>query len=59
MTPSGRKMAQQAPRYKSEVFVPIRKDSKSFEERQKTIWEDMQVLTTSALHDSYYMYMYM
>ena len=34
---------QHSPRFKSEVFVPIRKDSKSFEERQKSIWEDMQV----------------
>lgn len=29
------------PRYKSEVFVPIRQDAHSFEERQKNIWEDM------------------
>lgn len=32
-------MAQ--PRYKSEVFVPIHQDTKSFEERQKDIWDDM------------------
>ena|SRR6218665_534556 len=32
----------QQPRvYKSEVFVPIRQDAHSFEERQKNIWEDM------------------
>jgi HSP20 family molecular chaperone IbpA len=29
------------PRYKSEVFVPIRQDDQSFEERQKDIWGDM------------------
>ncbi|KAK2154723.1 hypothetical protein LSH36_259g02003 [Paralvinella palmiformis] len=34
-------MAQPQPRYKSEVFVPIKQDTKSFEERQKTIWDDM------------------
>ena len=30
-----------APRFKSEVFVPIRQDSQTFEERQKDIWSDM------------------
>lgn len=33
-------MAQQA-RFKSEVFVPIHKDDKSFEERQKSIWDEI------------------
>ena len=32
-------MAQ--PRYKSEVFIPVQKDDKSFEQRQKTLWGDM------------------
>ncbi len=37
------KMAEQKqPRFKSEVFVPIHKDTKSFEERQKSIWDDLQ-----------------
>ncbi len=34
-------MAQ--PRYKTEVFVPIKQDSQSFEQRQKNIWDDMHV----------------
>jgi HSP20 family molecular chaperone IbpA len=33
-------MAQQ-PRYKSEVYIPIQKDDKSFEERQKSIWDEI------------------
>lgn len=32
-------MAQ--PRYKSEVYIPIKKDTQSFEQRQKNIWDDM------------------
>jgi hypothetical protein len=28
-------------RFKSEMFVPVRQDSHSFEERQRTIWDDM------------------
>ena len=36
-------MAQQkTPLYKSEVFIPITKDTQTFEQRQKTIFEDMQ-----------------
>eukprot|EP00918_Siedleckia_nematoides_P052407 GHVU01114519.1.p1 GENE.GHVU01114519.1~~GHVU01114519.1.p1 ORF type:complete len:315 (+),score=41.81 GHVU01114519.1:573-1517(+) len=31
------------PRYKSEMFVPIKQDQQTFEERQKNIWEDMHV----------------
>ena len=27
--------------YKSELYIPITKDTKTFEERQKSIWEDM------------------
>lgn len=29
------------PKFKSEVYVPIRKDAKTFEERQKSIFDDM------------------
>lgn len=28
--------------YKSQVYVPIQKDNRSFEERQRSIWEDIQ-----------------
>ena len=34
-------MAHQQPTYKSEIFIPVRKDTQSFEERQKSIWDDM------------------
>ena len=30
-------------RYKTELFIPIEKDQRSFEEREKNIWEDMHV----------------
>jgi hypothetical protein len=28
-------------RFKSEMFVPVRQDSNSFEERQRNIWDEM------------------
>jgi hypothetical protein len=28
-------------RFKSEMFVPVRQDSSSFEERQHSIWDEM------------------
>ncbi len=27
--------------YKSQVYVPIKKDSRSFEERQRSIWDEI------------------
>ena len=29
------------PTYKSQVYVPIKKDSRSFEERQRSIWDEI------------------
>ena len=35
-------MAEQGqPRYKTELFIPIKKDEHTFEERQKNIWQDI------------------
>lgn len=34
-------MARQQPTFKSEIFIPVKKDTQSFEERQRSILEDM------------------
>ena len=34
-------MAEPPKRYKSELYIPITKDTQTFEERQKNIWGDM------------------
>ena len=36
-----------APRYKTELFIPIKQDNKSFEERQKSIFSDAEKEFTS------------
>ena len=34
-------MAYHPTTYKSQVYVPIKKDSRSFEERQRSIWDEI------------------
>jgi HSP20 family molecular chaperone IbpA len=34
-------MAGQQPTFKSELYIPVKQDTQSFEQRQKSIWDDM------------------